>query len=125
VATSEAIPTQQLNANWLKLAEPRCRLFESFVLAVARKNVEVDLLLIPPNPILFEKAEQECRRESKPLPYLAANNYLRSFARRNRIPVYGTLDPREAGVRPEDYVDFIHPRRESMARLVRRFFAHP
>jgi hypothetical protein len=95
----------------------KCRLYDAFVADLVRSGVEVEFVLLPPNPWYFERSEQEWKRAGKRLPSVDTEAFIRSLAEKYKLRVRGSLDPRRAGVRETDYIDEVHLRREAIERL--------
>jgi len=104
-------------AEWMRPVENQRRLFEAFVLDIQKSGAQVEFVLLPSNPWLFDLALKEFQQAGKTLPSVDTEAYLRAFADRHGIRIRGSLDPANAGVVEEDFVDFIHMRRASVARL--------
>lgn len=96
-----------------------CRLCEAFVADLRRSGVDVEFLLLPPNPWFYDRAVDEWKRAGKPLPSVETEARIRSLAANYGIRIRGSLDPRRIGVKEEDYVDEVHLRREAIERLLK------
>lgn len=112
-ATGKTPPAEFLAASMQSPEPDRCRLFEAFVSSLLESGVAVEIFLPPSYPWLFDQAQQA----GKSLPSTAAEAFVRKIAERRGLKVDGSLDPRRAGVREEDFVDFVHLRREAIDRL--------
>jgi hypothetical protein len=95
----------------------KCGLYEAFVTDLVRAGVEVEFVLLPPNPWYYERAEEEWKRAGKPLPSLETEAAIRSMAAKYKLPVRGSLDPHRVGVTEADYIDDVHLRREAVERI--------
>jgi hypothetical protein len=107
-------------AEWMRPVENQRRLFEAFVLDLQKSGTQVEFVLLPSNPWLYGLALKEFGQAGKTLPSADTEAYLRAFTGRHMIRVHGSLDPAKVGVGEEDFVDFLHMRRESVARLFAR-----
>jgi len=95
------------------------RLFEAFVADLVQSGIELDFLLLPPNPWLYDLAEKAAKRAGKPVVSVDAEAYVRALAKKHQARVRGSLNPRRVGVTGEDYIDDVHLRRESLERLLK------
>lgn len=107
-------------ADWMRPIEYQRRLFEALIADIQKSGARVDFVLLPSNPWLYDQAVTEFGRAGKSLPSTDTETYLRRYAKQNRIQVIGSLDPHQAGVVEEDFVDFVHMRRESVDALFAR-----
>ena len=96
----------------------KTRMYEAFVGDLVRSGVEVEFLLLPPNPWIFERARQAAGHSGKELPSVETEGVIRSLAAKYKLRVRGSLDPRHLGVTEADYIDDVHLRREAMERLL-------
>ena len=115
-------PTEQsqvpvIAAEWMRPVESQRRLFEAFVLDIQKSGAQVEFVLLPSNPWFYGLAKKEFQEAGKTLPSADTETYLRAFAAHHRIRIHGSLDPARAGVVEEDFVDMLHMRRASVARL--------
>jgi hypothetical protein len=92
-------------------------MYEAFVGNLIRSGVDVQFLLLPPNPWIFERARQEAARAAKGLPSVETEAFFRSLAAKAKVRVRGGLDPRQVGVTEADYIDDVHLRREAIDRI--------
>jgi len=97
----------------------KTRMYEVFVGDLVRSGVEVEFLLLPPNPWIFEQARQAAARDGKQLPSVETEGTICSLAAKYKLRVRGSLDPRHLGVTEADYIDDVHLRREAMERILR------
>jgi hypothetical protein len=109
--------TPIIAAEWMRLIDGQRRLFEALVADIQKSGAEVDFVLLPSNPWLYDQALTEYRLAGKSLPSTDAETYFRQYAGRNGIRVIGSLDPHQVGAVEEDFVDFVHLRRESISRI--------
>ncbi len=93
-------------------------MYEAFVGDLVRSGVEVEFLLLPPNPWIFEQARQAAARDGKELPSVETEGVIRSLAAKYKLRVRGSLDPRHLGVTEADYIDDVHLRREAIGRML-------
>lgn len=103
--------------------DDECRLLEAFVADLGRTGVDVEIVLLPPNPWVFDAAEKERKLAGKTLLSIDTEAYIRSLAAKYKIRVLGSLNPHVLGVHEEDYVDDVHLRRDSIDRLFKRWKA--
>jgi hypothetical protein len=94
-----------------------CRVFEAFVFDALRSGIAVEIVLSPPNPWLFEYARKQFESAGRILPSAETETYLRSFAAQHRLRVHGSFDPRRTRVKEDDFVDYVHLRREAIGLL--------
>lgn len=80
-------------------------------------DVEVEFVLLPPNPWYYERAEKEWKRAGKQLPSVESEAAIRLLAAKHNIPVRGSLDPHRLGVTEADYIDDVHLRRKAVERI--------
>lgn len=100
------------------LSPDRCRLFDSFVSDLENSGTAVELVLVPPFPPAFDRM-RTCYDEAHQLfPIVECEAHIRAFAKKHRIQIDGSLDPRAAKVKETEFVDYIHMRREGLARLI-------
>lgn len=88
--------------------------FEALIAHLQGKQVEVIFVLSPLHPLLYahmrsERSLQAC---------LDAESYVRQFAQQRNIPLFGTFDPTRAQMGDVDFYDSIHPKRESLERML-------
>ncbi len=95
----------------------KCSLYEAFVTDLLHAGVDVEFVLLPPNPWYYERAEQKWKKTGTPLPSVEAEAAIRSLAAKHNIPVRGSLDPRRLGVTEADYIDDVHLRREAVESI--------
>jgi hypothetical protein len=96
----------------------KTRMYEAFVDDLVRSGIEVEFLLLPPNPWIFEQARQAAARDGKELPSVETEGTIRSLAAKYQLRVRGSLDPRHLGVTEADYIDDVHLRHEAMERIL-------
>jgi hypothetical protein len=104
-------------AEYLRPAPLQSRLLESFLADALGSGAQVEFVLTPTNPWMYEYARAEFHRRGLPLPSSETEELLRSFARRYGIPVHGSLDVARTAIKEEDFVDYFHIRREAIHRL--------
>lgn len=95
----------------------KCSLYEAFVTDLLHADVEVEFVLLPPNPWYYERAEKEWKRAGKQLPSVESEAAIRLLAAKHNIPVRGSLDPHRLGVTEADYIDDVHLRRKAVERI--------
>lgn len=96
----------------------RRRLFDAFVSDLEKAGCQVDLVLVPPFPAAFDRMRSCYEAAGQPFPIVECEAHIRDLARSHRIQIDGSLDPRRAGVRDDEFVDYIHMRREGLNRLI-------
>jgi hypothetical protein len=102
------------------LSPSHCRLFDAFITDLERSGIKVILVLVPPFPAAFDRMHDAYARAHKPCPLDECESYVRAFAKKHSIQIDGSLDPRKAGVAEDEFVDYIHMRRDALARLIAR-----
>ena len=102
------------------LSTNRCRFFDAFVTDLEKAGVAVEIVLVPPFPAAFDHLQKLYQEDQRPFPIPACEAYVREFAKKHRIKIDGSLDPRLAKVKDEEFIDYIHMRREGLARLIAR-----
>jgi hypothetical protein len=107
-------------AEWMRPVDGQKRLFEALVADMQKSGTQVDFVLLPTNPWLYDRAVAEYQKAGKPLPSADTEAYLRQVAAKRKIRAIGSLDPHKVGVVEEDFVDFVHLRRESIGRVFRQ-----
>lgn len=106
--TEEVIAVSNLSSNdlqWTKAATMDPKLVEMFEKAVEwlqAKDVSVSIFLLPINPIVWKNTVAKGLKEK----YETPENYLKSFAQKQGIFVFGTFNP--AGYTIADYFDDKH-----------------
>jgi hypothetical protein len=95
----------------------KSRMYEAFVGDLVRSGVEVEFLLLPPNPWIFAEARQAAARAGKELPSVETERVMRWLAAKYNLRALGSLDPRRLGVTEADYIDDVHLRREALDRI--------
>jgi hypothetical protein len=98
--------------------ESRCRLFEIFVLDMLHSGAEVDLVLTPPISWLAQQVNAQYAGVAKQSPAADTEQYLRTFAKRHQLKVFGAFEPRNTELTDADFVDYLHIRRESIGILL-------
>jgi hypothetical protein len=96
-----------------------CRLYEAFVADLLQSGAEPVLILLPPNPYFYERAEQEWQGTGKKLSSVEVEAFFRSLGAKHHLRVLGCLDPRRVGLKETDYIDNVHIRREVIGRLLK------
>ncbi len=98
----------------------RCHLFDAFMSDLEHSGTKVVLVLVPPFPAASDRMHAAYEQTHKPCPIDECEAYVRAFAKKHQIQIDGSLDPRKAGVAEDEYVDYIHVRRDALARLIAR-----
>lgn len=109
-----------IEADALRPIARECRLFEALILDALHSETTVELVLLPNNPWLWNYARQEWERAGRSLPSADTEVFVRSVAARHGLGVRGSLDPERAGFKEQDFVDYIHLRREAIELLWNR-----
>lgn len=115
----DELHTTSIAAEEYRPLPEKCRLYETFVADLLQSGVEVEFLLLPPNPWYFERAEREWSRAGKTLPSVETEAFIRALAKTHKLRVRGSLDPRRLDVTESDYIDDVHLRREAIERILR------
>ncbi len=115
----DELHTVSIAAEAYRPVAEKCRLYEAFVADLMQSGVDVEFVMLPPNPWYFDRAEEEWKRAGKRLPSVEIEAYIRSLAEKCKIRAMGSLDPRRLGLHEADYVDDVHLRREAIERLFR------
>jgi hypothetical protein len=100
------------------LSANRCRFFDAFVSDLEKAGIAVEIVLVPPFPAAFDHLQKLYKEDGRPFPIPACEAYVREFTKKHRIQIDGSLDPRLAKVKDEEFIDYIHMRREGLARLI-------
>ncbi len=119
-APTENPQTPIIAAEWMRPIDGQRRLFEAFVADIQKSGAEVEFVLLPSNPWLYDQAVTTFRQAAKSLPSTDTETYLRQYAEHHGIRVIGSLDPHKVGVVEDEFVDFVHLRREAIGRLFAR-----
>ena len=117
----DEVNTASIAAEEYRPVPEKCRLYEAFVANLVQSGVDVEFLMLPPNPWYFEKAEEQWKRAGRQLPSVETEAFIRSLAAKYKIRALGSLDPRRVGVQEADYIDDVHLRRDAIDRLFRTF----
>jgi hypothetical protein len=102
-----------------RTVESRYDLLETFMLEVLRSGSQMEIVLCPPIPWLFDAIRAEYQDAGKPAPAFEAEQTIRALAQSHNVPVFGSFDPHRTALSGADYVDYTHIRRESIGRLLR------
>jgi hypothetical protein len=100
------------------LSANRCRLFDAFVTDLEKAGIAVEIVLVPPFPAAFDHLQQLHKEAQLPFPILECEAYVRALAKNHPIQIDGSFDPRVAKVKEEEFIDYIHMRRNGLARLI-------
>jgi hypothetical protein len=100
------------------LSAGRCRLFDAFVSDLEKAGTAVEIVLVPPFPAAFDRLRKIHEEAHQPFPVVECEAYVRALAKKHRIQIDGSLNPRLAKVKEEEFVDYIHMRREGLARMI-------
>ncbi len=120
----DELHTVSVAADEYRPVAEKCRLYEAFVADLLRSGVEVEFVMLPPNPWYFKRAEQEWTRAGKKLPSVDTEAFIRSLAEKYKIRVRGSLEPRRVGVTEADYIDDVHLRRDAIERFFKTSNVH-
>jgi hypothetical protein len=107
-------------SNRATLFPGRCRLFDAWMTDLEQSGTQIELVLVPPFPAAADRMRTFYEQVQRPYPVADCESYLRSFAAKHRLQIDGSLDPHRAGVTEDEYVDYIHMRREGIGRLMAR-----
>jgi hypothetical protein len=100
------------------LSPNRCRFFDAFVTDLEKAGIAVEIVLVPSFPAAFDHMQKLYKEERRPVPIVECEAYVRAFAKKHRIQIDGSLDPRVAKVKDDEFIDYIHMRRDGLARLI-------
>ena len=67
---------------------------------------------------MYASAEAEYREMGRETPARKTERFLREFAARHQMRVFGAFDRRPTTLKDADYVDNLHIRRESIGKLL-------
>ena len=111
-----AIDASFLNCeDFYELDEEKCRLFDEFIRYMQRKGSRVILVLTPYHPLVYNQVMKQPDRYSG---FLAVEPWLREYAAKHGLALYGSYDPDAAGSTSADFFDGWHVRDEG----IRKFF---
>ena len=89
--------------------------FESFVRFLRDEEVELTFFVAPYHPVVYEFLVASPKYRI----IIAAQEYFRELARRESIPFHGSYDPSRLGLGEADFLDGMHARNETVARILR------
>ncbi|MEG1556906.1 MAG: hypothetical protein RR368_00580 [Oscillospiraceae bacterium] len=101
-------------SNFVSERGKNAALLRDFLKSMIDDGVEVEALLIPINPILYEHMQKYERYA----PYLAAESYFREMADELDIKILGSIDPKALNAEPADFYDGYHYRAERVDELL-------
>jgi hypothetical protein len=104
----------------LQMDSARRRTFEAFIDWVTRSGTKVDLVFTPPLEWMYASAEAEYRAMGRETPTRNTERFLREFAARHHMRIFGAFDRRQTTLTDADYVDNLHIRRESIGKLLKK-----
>lgn len=97
--------------------DARSRLkFEKFLDYLLARRIKVIFFLPPYHPYLYDYLASSPKYSI----ILEAEKYFRKKALENNITVIGSYDPKSCGLGEADFYDAMHPKREAVARLLRK-----
>ena len=95
------------------LAPEKVKMFEAFIKLLQRDNVEIEFFLPPYHPTAYDMIIASGKYKMVP----EAESYFLKVARANKIRVYGSYDPKNVGLGPDDFFDGPHPKRAAVERI--------
>lgn len=98
----------------MEFDDPNRQLFLDFIKALTDEGVDVDLVMIPLNPVLYDYM----KRYDRFAPVMGAADYIRECARECGCDVVGDFDPNALGAFAVDFYDGYHYRAEFVAQLI-------
>lgn len=93
--------------NFNSLSDERKALFAKLIDSLQKDNVHIIFIKGAYHPLFY-------KRIMKTGMIIEADEYIDDFARKNNIPVYGSINPDDVGLKNTDYYDATHPRKESL-----------
>lgn len=97
------------------LDDKKINLFEKRVESLLSKNIEIQFLFLPVHPIVYKAMVKEKSDEIK------VEELLISYAKNKNISTYGTLNPISLGVKPIDFYDGIHCKRNVIHLILNNY----
>jgi hypothetical protein len=85
--------------------QPGVKTFERFIRFLLENNVTVSFLLVPLNPIAYERL---LHNQVFPDALPASEEYYRAFGAANGVKVFGGYDPARFNLRITDFFDGVH-----------------
>lgn len=92
------------------LSIERIELFNKLINALRSDSVEITFFKAPYHPIFY-------KRITKSVGMQKAFNYIDEFAKKNNIPIIGSFNPEDLGLKNTDFYDGTHPRKETVDKL--------
>ncbi len=89
-------------------------LFQAFVQSLVEDGIEVDFVLTPLNPIVYDHMEQNARYARA----LQAESWFFALAREFGLDIAGSFNPQTLGATVTDFYDAPHYKYENVAKLV-------
>lgn len=93
--------------------------FEMFVKYLKNEKKEVVLLMAPYHPYMYDIIVKSKNYQI----VTEVEDYLRNFAESKNIPLIGSYNPKKINFQDLDFIDDMHPRRESINELLKRNIA--
>ena len=94
--------------------DPNLQLFADFVAMLVESGVQVDLLAVPLNPILWQYMQQHERYA----PIIDSVDFFNRVAEENGCRIAGSFDPAALGAEITDFYDGYHYKPEKIAALL-------
>lgn len=99
-----------------ELDRGRLNLFAIFIKSMQEDGVKVIFLMPPYHPMIYEAFTSNPQYQIVPV----AQQYFLEFAKQNSIQVIGSWNPKECGVQEDEFWDSMHPKTETINRLVEK-----
>lgn len=96
--------------------------FEKFIIYAQDKGVKITFILPPYHPLVYDTALGQASRFPG---FFEIEPYIRDFAEKMNITVYGSFDPLVSGCDSSDFYDGLHIRRESFCKIFAGFEGSP
>ena len=88
-------------------------MFEAFVSDLSGRGIVVEIVLTPYHPIVYEAIVNSEQYQT----VLRVEDYMKAFARREGVPLYGSYDPYIYECGPAEFYDGLHPKESCLTRL--------
>jgi len=98
----------------VQAGDPNLQLFADFVAMLVESGVQVDLLAVPLNPILWQYMQQHERYA----PIIDSVDFFNRVAEENGCRIAGSFDPAVLGAQVSDFYDGYHYKPEKVAALI-------
>ena len=99
------------------LSEERKQLFDTLIQTFKKDGVEVLFFRSPYHPIFYKRIENiQGMKEGM--------EYMENYAKDNHIQMIGHFNPVEDSLSNKDFYDHVHPRSETMERLIMKYLSN-